>query len=139
MSLIQGGPGFQILVDAVYHYLCTGETTGMTAAVEDLPLMLKEIVQQVNYSVISYLITVLDSGITSHYISQYIIHSLTASVKKTTMHLLEYLQVYMNTLVSLLFITVIPLTVKLLFFSYSYLFVCFFILVHTASKNLSHV
>ena len=52
MSLIQGGPGFPLLVDAVYHYLCTDETTGLTAAVEGLPLMIKELVQQVNYSVI---------------------------------------------------------------------------------------
>jgi len=47
MSLIQGGPGFPLLADAVYHYLCTGEITGMTATVEDLPLMIKQLVQQV--------------------------------------------------------------------------------------------
>ena len=52
MSLIQGGPGFPLLPDAVYEYLCTGETTDMTVADEDLPLMIKELVQQVNSTIL---------------------------------------------------------------------------------------
>ena len=51
MSLVQGGPGFPLLPDAVYKYLCTGETTDMTVADEDLPLLIKELVQQVNSTI----------------------------------------------------------------------------------------
>lgn len=50
MSLVQGGPGFPLLADAVYQYLCTGETTAVPVADEDLPLMIKALVQEVIYS-----------------------------------------------------------------------------------------
>ena len=47
MSVIQGGPGFPLLADAVYEYLRTGKTTGIHVEDEDLPLMLKSMFQQV--------------------------------------------------------------------------------------------
>ena len=47
MSIAQGGPGFPILADATYHYITTGETTGLKISNEDLPLQIKNVVNQV--------------------------------------------------------------------------------------------
>ena len=47
MSVVQGGPGFPVLTDATYHYITTGETTGLKISNEDLPLQLKNVVDQV--------------------------------------------------------------------------------------------
>jgi len=50
MSIVQGGPGFPVLADATYHYLNTGQTTDIKVSNEDLPLQLKDIVDQVAWS-----------------------------------------------------------------------------------------
>jgi len=47
ISLVQGGPGFPLLADAVYNYLCTGKTTNIEVDDEDLPLVIKALIQQV--------------------------------------------------------------------------------------------
>ena len=47
MSIIQGGQGFPVLADATYHYMTTGETTDIKVSNENLPLHLKNIVDQV--------------------------------------------------------------------------------------------
>ena len=47
MSIIQGGPGFPLLADAVFQYLSTGKAIGIQVADEDLPLMLMSILQKV--------------------------------------------------------------------------------------------
>ena len=47
MSVVQGGSGFPLLADAVIDYLSTGKSTGIQVLDEDLPLMLKNILQQV--------------------------------------------------------------------------------------------
>ena len=49
ISVVQGGPGFPLLSDSVYQYLCTGETTNIEIDDEDLPLMIKALIQQVIY------------------------------------------------------------------------------------------
>ena len=50
MSLTQGGPGFPLLADAVYQYLCTGEITNAEMCDEDLPLIIKELILEVIYT-----------------------------------------------------------------------------------------
>ena len=47
ISLVQGGPGFPLLADAVYKYLCTGKTTNIEVDDEDLPLVIKALIQEV--------------------------------------------------------------------------------------------
>ena len=47
MSIVQGGPGFPILADAAYRYITTGETTSIKVSNENLPLHLKNVVDQV--------------------------------------------------------------------------------------------
>ncbi|XP_065906067.1 G2/M phase-specific E3 ubiquitin-protein ligase-like [Dysidea avara] len=47
ISVVQGGPGFPLLSDSVYQYLCTGETTNIEIDDEDLPLMIKALIQQI--------------------------------------------------------------------------------------------
>ena len=47
MSIVQGGLGFPVLADATYHYMTTGVTTDIKVSNEDLPLHLKNIVDQV--------------------------------------------------------------------------------------------
>jgi len=49
ISLVQGGPGFPLLADAVYEYLCTGKTTNIVVNDEDLPLLIKALILQVIY------------------------------------------------------------------------------------------
>ena len=46
-SIAQGGLGFPVLADAAYHYMTTEETTGLKVSNEDLPLQLKNVVDQV--------------------------------------------------------------------------------------------
>ena len=46
------GQGFHYYpMPYISSYLCTGETTDMTVADEDLPLLIKELVQQVNSTI----------------------------------------------------------------------------------------
>ena len=47
ISFVQGGPGFPLLANAVYQYLCTGETSNVEIDDEDLPLVIKELILQV--------------------------------------------------------------------------------------------
>ena len=47
MSIVQGGPGFPILADAVFEYITTGITTGIKVPNEQLPIQLKCIVTEV--------------------------------------------------------------------------------------------
>ena len=48
MSIVQGGPGFPVLADAAYRYITIGETTDVKVSNEDLPLYLKNVVDQVD-------------------------------------------------------------------------------------------
>jgi len=47
MSIVQGGPGFPILADAVFEYITTGITTGIKVPNEQLPIQLKCLVTEV--------------------------------------------------------------------------------------------
>ena len=47
MSIVQGGPGFPVLADATYCYITTGEATDVKVSNKDLPLHLKNVVDQV--------------------------------------------------------------------------------------------
>ena len=37
MSIIQGGLGFPFFAEAVYTYFCTGQVTGVTVSVHQIP------------------------------------------------------------------------------------------------------
>ena len=47
MSVIQGGPGFPLLANAVYHYISKGEVAPVQTEDENLPLQIKSLVNQV--------------------------------------------------------------------------------------------
>lgn len=49
MSIVQGGPGFPVFAEAIYHYMTTGETTDIKVSNEDLPLYIKNVVNQVGW------------------------------------------------------------------------------------------
>jgi len=47
MLIMQGGPGFPILADPIYHYISTGEVAPVETYNENIPPHIKSIVNQV--------------------------------------------------------------------------------------------
>ena len=47
MSSVQGGPGFPLLTDSMFHYMSTGEVASVQTEDDNLPLQIKSLVNQV--------------------------------------------------------------------------------------------
>lgn len=54
MSIMQGGPGFPLLTDSMYHYMSKGEVVPVETEDENLPLQVKSLINQVSNSFIRH-------------------------------------------------------------------------------------